>query len=141
MCPSRKVRAGVFVVTLVPGLSAQFEIEVGDADTATALGSGDLPVLATPRVVALLERATVRAVADQLADGQTSVGVEVSVRHRRPSLPGARIAVAARLVDLDGNHLGFRVEAYEAGTLVADGTVRRVIVDHDRFMSRAAKAD
>lgn len=127
------------VVSLQPGLSAEFEVQVGDADTAVVLGSGDLAVLGTPRVVALLEQATVRAVADQLADGQTTVGVEVVVHHQRPSLPGARVTVRARLVDVAANRLSFDVAAYEAGALVAEGTVRRVVVDRERFLTRATK--
>jgi predicted thioesterase len=128
------------VVTLQPGLSAEVQTEVGDADTAIVVGSGDLAVLATPRVVALLEQATVRAVAGELSEGQSSVGVEVVVRHRRASLPGAHIIATARLVELEGNHLSFDVAAYEAGTLVADGTVRRVVVDRDGFLTRAAES-
>ena len=131
-------RDSVFGVSLHTGLSASFEIEVGDADTALAVGSGDLEVLGTPRVVALLEGATVRAVAEQLAPGETTVGVEVVVRHLRASTVGARIAVAAELAEVDGRQLGFRVTAHEEGNLVAEGTVRRAIVERERFMRRVA---
>jgi predicted thioesterase len=88
----------------------------------------------------LLEQATVRAVADYLSAGQASVGVDVLVRHRRASLPGAHITVKAQLTESAGKHLSFDVAAYEAGTLVADGTVRRVIVDRNGFLAHAAKS-
>ena len=119
------------------GLSAQFEVEVGPTDTATAVGSGDLEVLGTPRVVALVEQATVRAVSGHLLPGQTTVGTDIALRHRRASLPGAHVLVAAELVEVDGSRLGFRVSAHEQGVLVADGTVHRAVVDSERFMRRA----
>ncbi|NMN93731.1 thioesterase family protein [Antrihabitans stalactiti] len=124
-------------MTLRPDLSAEFDVEVGDADTALALGSGNLEVLGTPRVVALMEQATVRAVAGDLPAGQTTVGVEVVVRHRRPSLLGARIRVVARLGEVADKRLRFDVAAYEGDALIADGTVRRVIVDREKFMNRS----
>lgn len=125
---------------LRPGLSAEFDTEVGHSDTAVAVGSGDVEVLGTPRVVALLEQATVRAVSGYLSAGHTSVGIEVTVRHRRPSLPGALIRVTAELVQVDGRRLEFCVAAYEAGSVVADGMVRRVVVDRDAFLVNAARA-
>ena len=130
-------RSSVVAVTLRPDLSAEFEVEVGDADTALALGSGDLEVLGTPRVVALMEQATVRAVAGDLPAGQTTVGVEVVVQHRRPSLLGARIRVVARLAEVADKRLRFDVAAYEGDVLVADGTGRRVVVDRENFMNRS----
>ncbi|NKY85298.1 thioesterase family protein [Nocardia veterana] len=122
---------------LQPGLSAEFSTEVTAADTAVALGSGDVEVLATPRIVALAEHATVLAVRDRLASARTSVGIEVSVRHRRPSLPGATLTVAARLVDVEGDRLTFRVVVHDGDLLVADGTVRRAVVERTAFLSRA----
>lgn len=124
---------------LSPGLSAEIEVKVEDADTALALGSGDLAVLGTPRIVALFEQATVRAVADHMPDGQTSVGVEVAVQHRSPSLPGARIVIVAELVDVTDTRLRFEVAAHDAGELVADGTIVRVVVDRERLLRRAAR--
>jgi fluoroacetyl-CoA thioesterase len=126
-------------MTLQPGLSAAFEVEVQDTDTALAVGSGDVEVLATPRVVALAERATVQAVADHLPPGHTSVGTEVLLRHRRATLPGAVVAVSAHLTEVDGSRLTFTVAAHENGTLVADGTVRRMVVERDAFMDRVRR--
>ena len=74
----------------------------------------------------------------QQADHQATVGVEVVVRHLRASAVGARIAVAAELAEVDGRQLGFRVTAHEDGNLVAEGTVRRAIVERERFMRRVA---
>src|SRR5258708_34076693 len=75
------------------------------------MGSGDVPVLATPRLLALAEAAAVAAVAPQLADGLTSVGTSVSLEHRRASPLGAEIVVEAELTEGDGSRLVFGVIA------------------------------
>ncbi len=125
---------------LQPGLEAEFGVEVTAADTASALGSGDVDVLATPRVVALVEEAAVRAVGDALPSARTSVGTEVSVRHRRPSLPGTMLTVCARLVEVDDARLTFRVVVRAGDVLVADGTARRTVVDRRDFLARARES-
>lgn len=114
---------------------------VGPADTAAALGSGTVDVLATPRLLALMEAATVAALAGGLAPGQTSVGTRVQVEHLRPSPVGTEIVVHARLSDVDGRLLRFDVAAEHAdGALVASGQVTRALVDAQRFLARAGGA-
>ncbi|GAA0207712.1 MULTISPECIES: thioesterase family protein [unclassified Aeromicrobium] len=118
--------------------SASVTHTVGDADTAAALGSGDLPVLATPRVLAWLEAATCAAL--DLDDGRTSVGTRVEVEHIAASPVGATITATADLVHEDGRLLRFRVAAHDGhGTLVAHGEVRRVVVDRARFLERVPR--
>src|SRR5262245_8920965 len=92
---------------LAAGLRASVTHQVGDADTAVALGSGDVPVLGTPRLLALAEAACVAAVAPQLAAGHTTVGTAVSLEHRRPSPVGTSIEVEAELTSVDDRRLGF----------------------------------
>src|SRR5688500_8475858 len=84
------------------GASARVELTVTDADTAQALGSGDVPVLGTPRVLALAEAATVAATGARLAPGTTTVGVRVELDHRRPTAVGRKVAAEARLAKVDG---------------------------------------
>lgn len=119
------------------GLTATVELTVTDADTAVALGSGDVPVLATPRVVALLEEATVAAVAPELAPGQTTVGSRVELDHHAATLVGASVIAQARLADVDGRVLGFEVVLHEGATVTAQGRVERVVVDRERFLAKA----
>jgi len=124
-----------------PGLRRQATVRhvVGPDDTAAAVGSGDVEVLATPRLLALMEAATVQAGAPELAPGQTSVGMRIQIEHMRPSPLGAEVVVHARLADVDGRHMRFDVAAEHAdGTLVASGQVTRAVVSADTFMSRAA---
>ncbi|RYY50089.1 MAG: thioesterase [Actinomycetales bacterium] len=118
--------------------SASVTHTVGDADTAAALGSGDLPVLATPRALAWLEAATCAAL--DLDDSRTSVGTRVEVEHIAASPVGATITATADLVHEDGRLLRFRVAAHDGhGTLVAHGEVRRVVVDRARFLERVPR--
>jgi fluoroacetyl-CoA thioesterase len=120
------------------GLTASVELTVTAADTAESLGSGDVPVLATPRVVALVEAATVAAIAGHLAEGQTTVGTRVELDHHAASLVGATVVAEARLATVDGRALGFEVVLHEGATVAAQGRVERVLVDRERFLAKAA---
>jgi fluoroacetyl-CoA thioesterase len=122
---------------LSAGLSATVELAVTEADTANAFGSGDVPVLATPRVVALVEEATVAATAEQLTDGQTTVGTRVELDHHAATLVGATVVAEARLADVDGRVLRFDVVLREGTTVAAQGRVERVVVDRERFLAKA----
>jgi fluoroacetyl-CoA thioesterase len=127
---------------LVAGLRATVQATVGEADTASAMGSGDVPVLATPRLLALAEAAALAAVAPQLADGFTTVGTSVSLEHRRASPLGAEIVVEAELTEVDGSRLVFgfiaRVDSADEDVVLGAGTVERVVVDRARFIARAS---
>ncbi|HEY3262120.1 MAG TPA: hotdog domain-containing protein [Pseudonocardiaceae bacterium] len=120
-----------------PGLHAAVEHTVTDADTAVALGSGDVPVLGTPRLLALAEAATVAALAGHLADGQTSVGTRVELDHLAATPVGAVVRVRAELAAVDGRSLRFAVTATDgSGAVIGRGTVSRTVVDRNRFLSR-----
>ncbi|HET9658022.1 MAG TPA: hotdog domain-containing protein [Kineosporiaceae bacterium] len=111
--------------------------EVTEADTAGALGSGDVEVLATPRLLAWCEAATCRAAADRLDPGRTSVGTRVALEHLLATPVGGRVEVEARLLAADGRLLRFEVRAVDRhGAVVGAGEVTRVIVDRDRFAAR-----
>jgi predicted thioesterase len=111
---------------------------VGDDDTAAALGSGSLPVLGTPRLLAWCEAATCAAIEPSLNPGETSVGTRVELEHTRGSRVGARIEVTATPVHRDGRLHRFSVVAREAdaGRVVGTGEITRVVVDAERFLER-----
>lgn len=129
---------------LVVGLRATVTAEVDEADTADSLGSGDLPVLGTPRLLALAEAACVAAVAPHLAPGQTTVGSAVSLEHKRPSPIGSSIEVQAELTEIEDRTLFFMFVAYGPGAgdeaVIGAGTLQRVLVDRERFLRRAGGA-
>ncbi|HEU4346145.1 MAG TPA: hotdog domain-containing protein [Actinoplanes sp.] len=120
-----------------PGLSARVELTVTDADTAQSLGSGDVPVLATPRVLALAEAATVAATARQTPGGVTTVGTRAEVEHKAPTPVGRRVTAIATLAKVDGSKLLFEVEVRDGEAVVAEVRVERAVVDRQRFISRA----
>ncbi len=124
-------------VQLSPGLQAKVELLVSDADTAQALGSGDVPVLATPRVVALVEAATVAATTRTLAPGQTTVGVRVELDHKAATPVGRRVVAEAVLSGVDGRTLTFDVVVHDGEVVAAQGTVTRILVDRQKFVDRA----
>jgi predicted thioesterase len=110
---------------------------VEESDTAAAIGSGDVPVLATPRVVAMAEQACMLALDGELPDGQTSVGYEVQLAHLSPTPVGAKVTAVATLENIEGRRLTFRVSVNDARGLVAAGRVTRVVVVRDRFIEKA----
>jgi fluoroacetyl-CoA thioesterase len=127
-------------MTLEPGLEATFRYTVTEADTAAAVGSGEVPVLATPRVLALAEQATVAAVAGALAAGATTVGVRVELDHLAPSPVGAELEVHAVLERVAGRRLQFAVRLRDRERPVASGSITRVVVDTAAFLRGAGAA-
>jgi predicted thioesterase len=124
-------------MTLAPGLTASVTLVVTEADTALALGSGDVPVLGTPRVIALAEQASVEATANDLPEGRTTVGYQVQLAHLTPTAVGGTVVAEATLEQVEGRRLTFRVSVNDARGLVAAGRVTRVIVERARFLERA----
>jgi len=135
---------------LAPGLLAELRVVVSEADTAIAAGSGDVPVLATPRLLALAEAASVTAIEPQLGAEMTSVGTAASLEHRRASPVGAEIVVEAELTEVAGRRLvfSFIVRHSPPGNggdggpdadedlVVGAGTLERVVVDREKFLAR-----
>jgi predicted thioesterase len=118
---------------LESGLSAGIDATVTESDTASALGSGSVRVLGTPRVVALVEAATVAAVAGALDPGRTTVGTRVELDHLAPSPVGVSVRAEAVLVEATGRRLTFEVSLSQDGREVARGRVVRAVVDRNRF--------
>jgi fluoroacetyl-CoA thioesterase len=115
---------------------ARVELRVGEGDTAVAMGSGDVPVLATPRLVALCEQAACAAVAGLLDPGATSVGTWIELEHLAPSPVGARVVAEAVLTGSEGRRLEFEVVATQGEVMVARGRHRRQVVNRGRFLGR-----
>jgi fluoroacetyl-CoA thioesterase len=117
-------------------VEATLDFTVTDADTAEAVGSGSLPVLGTPRLLAWCEAATCAAIDPTLPDGSTSVGTRVELEHRAASPVGAQVRVTAASY-VDGRLHRFTVVArHEDGKVVATGEISRLVVDAARFLGR-----
>jgi len=119
-----------------PGLVGVAKLEVTDDDTAIAMRSGEVAVLATPRVVALAEEASCNALVGVLAEGETSVGMRIQLDHLAPSAVGSHVRAEATLEAAEGRRLTFKVSIEDERGLVAAGKVTRVVVDLERFVEK-----
>lgn len=122
---------------LFPGLHGSAKLVVADADTARALKSGEVDVLGTPRLIALVEEASVAAVADLLPAGHTTVGMRVQVDHLAPTNVGSSVSAESTLEKIEGRRLTFTVSVSDHCGLVAAGKVTRVIVETTNFLDKA----
>lgn len=126
--PSLKVKTG---------LSASIAHRVRTDDVSTVFGSGDVPVLATPRALAWCEEATMAAIADHMPADETSVGMRVSLDHVKPTLVGTKVTAIAEVERVDGRRITFAVDLIDdTGEQVAFGRVVRVTVNTATFLDR-----
>lgn len=122
---------------LEPGLTADLDLTVADADTARTLCSGEVDVLGTPRVLALMEEATVKAVAGQLEPGETTVGTRVELSHLAPIAVGSTVRAEVTLDKVEGRRLVFTANVSDESGLVAAGKIHRAVVQIQPFMEKA----
>ena len=118
------------------GLKHTSELTVSEAVTAIQVGSGDMPVLATPIMMALMENAAMLAVKDELPEGCTTVGGHIESSHLKPLKIGDVAKATAEVTKVDGKKIEFKVSAYSGETLLGEGKHLRFIVDKEKFMSR-----
>jgi len=121
-------------VTLSAGLAGEARRIVTEDLTAIRLGSGDVPVLGTPALLALIEEAAVAAVHGVLPDGATTVGSHVELDHLAPSRVGVEVRALATLTAVEGRALTFECEAFEGDKPIGRASHRRMIVDREKFL-------
>ena len=117
-----------------PGNAATIEFTTDEPATAIALGSGDLPVLGTPKVVALIEEVSVAAIAGLISDTETTVGSHVEIDHLAPTPVGATVVVKASVVAVNGRRVSFVATVFEHDSVVARATHVRFVVHRESFM-------
>ena len=118
------------------GLTYTSKVMVSQENLAKTIGSGDLAVLATPAMAALMENAAMNAVAAELPEGSTTVGSMIQITHSRPSGVGETIEATATLQEVEGRKLVFSVEARDSKGIIGEGSHIRYIVDSQRFMAK-----
>ncbi len=125
---------------LEPGLTNELNMTVAEDDTARASGGGTLPlVLSTPRMISYMERTAHQALLPYLAEGQTSVGTVVNIRHLGATPVGMQVRFRAELLEVDRRRLRFKVEAWDELEKVGEGEHERFIIDQGRFDERLAQ--
>jgi fluoroacetyl-CoA thioesterase len=121
------------------GLTGELSEVVTDELTASALGSGLVAALATPAMIALMENASVSAIREYLEVGETSVGIEVNVKHLAATPVGMLVRARAEVLSVDRRRVTFRVEAWDGKERIGEGTHVRAVVDEARFKERIAR--
>lgn len=108
---------------------------VGKDETAFAVGTGDAEVLSTPRLLQLMQEATMDALAGQLPDGMMTAGLRVNLDHLHSSRIGTEVTSSATLTRIEGRRLVFEAEAHALDQLVGTGRIIRVQIDRERFLA------
>jgi predicted thioesterase len=124
---------------LKPGLTATVEIVVGTSDSAPRIGSGKIPVLATPVMINLIEAAALKAVEHLLPAGHQSLGIHLDVRHTAATPVGMRVTATAKVTAIEGRTVTFKVEARDEREVIGGGTHQRVVVSVARFDERVQR--
>ena len=119
-----------------PGMFNEAEYLVEERFTASHIGSGAVRVLATPMMIALMEITAHRQLAASLPEGYSSVGSVVNVRHLAPTPCGSKVRIRSEILNMEGNRVTFRVQAWDDVELVGDGEHERVVIQLDRFLRR-----
>lgn len=119
-----------------PGMTREEIFLVDEDKTARHVGSGASRVLASPWLIAFMERVAHRLIAEHLPDGYSSVGVHVNVRHLAPTPVGSQVRVRAEVTEVDGTRVTLLVQAWDHVELVGDGSHQRMVIDQERFLRR-----
>ena len=125
-------------MSVTVGMKGRAEAEVNDQNTAMSAGSGTLPVFATPWMCALMEKASWTAVAPALAEGESTVGTQLSVSHLSATPVGLKVWAESEVTAVDGKRIVFKVSAYDEKGLIGEGTHERFTVTDERFLGKAA---
>lgn len=118
------------------GQKNQISTQVQANDTAKVFGSGELEVLATPRMIALMEECAYKCISADLEVGASSVGTQLNVKHVSATPVGMNVTVEAEITEIDGRRVCFSVKAYDEAGLIGEGTHERFIVYSEKFISK-----
>ena len=116
------------------GLTAEMTHTVTEEESAASYGSGLMPVLSTPHLVALMERTARKVIEPELAPAQNNVGIRIDIQHMAATPVGMEVRVRAELLEVDGRRLRFRVEAWDQEEKIGEGYHERFIIDTERFL-------
>lgn len=118
------------------GIAGKQTITVTEDKTAAVMGSGTLPVFATPAMIALMENTASSSVAGELEDGQGTVGTLIDVKHMAATPVGMEVTCETKLVEVDRKRLVFEVKAYDAAGVIGEGIHERFVIDNEKFMAK-----
>lgn len=119
------------------GIRGKQEIMADASNSAKTMGSGTLDVLATPAMIALMEKTAWMSVADELEEGCGTVGTSLNVAHSAPTPLGMRVTCESELTGVDGRKLTFHVKAFDEKSVIGEGTHERFIIQNEKFQKKA----
>jgi fluoroacetyl-CoA thioesterase len=122
--------------SIEPGMKREESFQIEDEYSAIHVGSGASRVLATPWMIAFMERVSHRLLAEHLAPGSSSVGILVNIRHLAPTPVGSRVRVLSEVQEVDGPKVTFLVEAWDEHEKIGEGQHQRMVIDEERFLRR-----
>ena len=118
------------------GKKNQIKTLVKETDTAKVFGSGELEVLATPRMIALMEECAYKCISDELETGATTVGTLMNVKHLSATPIGMEVIIEAEITENEGRRVCFSVKAYDECGLIGEGVHERFIVYSEKFTQK-----
>ena len=122
---------------LKPGIIGTGEVIVTQENTAAAMGSGALPVFATPAMVALMEKTAMESILDALEEGKGTVGTSISAKHLSATPVGMKVTCQSELVEVDKRRLVFKITASDACGVIGEAEHERFIIDNEKFLAKA----
>ena len=128
-----------FLTNIKPGIDNEIDDTVTEQNSASAWGSGGLPVFATPAMIAFMEKAAHLAVEALLPSGWSTVGTEVNIKHLSATPVGMKITARAELLSIEGRALHYKIEAHDEEGKIGEGTHSRFIIETEKFMARTEK--
>jgi predicted thioesterase len=118
------------------GEKATYSIMVSESNTAKTMGSGSLEVFATPAMVAIMEKASTMALQPYLEEGSTTVGTALNISHVSATPVGMKVFATAEVISVEGREITFKVQAFDEGGLIGEGTHKRFVVFSEKFQSK-----
>lgn len=119
------------------GIKGTGSVLVEQGNTALAMGSGQLPVFATPAMIALMEKTASESIQNYLEDGYGSVGTKLEVKHSSATPLGMEVHCESELLTIDGRRLVFSVKAFDKAGLIGEGTHERFLIKNESFLKKA----
>ena len=120
------------------GLKNTVSEEVTEERTARGMGSGSLPVYATPAMTCLMEKAATEAVEALVPEGWTTVGISLHVAHTAATPVGLTVRAEAEVTAVEGRKIIFTVRAYDDQGEIGVGSHERFAVAKEKFLAKAA---
>lgn len=121
-------------INLIPHTKGKQQLIVSQKDTAVAYGSGLVPVLATPAMIALMELTAHTSIQQQLPDQLTTVGFAVDMKHLKASKIGNTLVCESELIEITDRKLVFNLKVWDEGVLAGQGTHIRYIIEKSKFV-------